>query len=248
MAFKVHETGFLDKLGLNRQMLATEVNDAANTVVGGTYSSLESLYNNDGTGFQRAGMTLGDLSGNLIRGGLTAGFGFAIHKYAMAKGMFGLNGTGVAAKNWRGGIAAKMQDGTHSLAGWGGKGFKKPMNLNDIVSKGKEGVFIPKVKGSLAEGKFIKRPFMLGGWGAGLSMAAMFIAPMVASSAFSLAGRLLDESHSAYMESRYNHTDSRVFQNRETYLWNMQKQQAVMDNLVPYEQNTMSLSRIYHRR
>jgi hypothetical protein len=72
--------------------------------------------------------------------------------------------------------------------------------------------------------------------------------PIVANAAFSTAGQLLDEAHLAYQQAKYHHYDTRDFNNRQTYEWNMNKQNAMMGSMMPYESNMMSMARVYHSR
>jgi hypothetical protein len=279
---KLHETGFFgafDKINLNRQMAATAFSGAMKDGASGYANTLESLWNEDGAGYQAAANAAGSVATHGMHAALAVGFGYSAKKYALfggagkpfynAKMLNGAIAIEGASGGWRspslrqGGLSGgwmsasdDMMEKLHPNIKSSYKGLPDISGKNilkveeNIGKKGVKGVFAPNSKSGLkgAGGKFIKRPFMFSGIGGIATTAAFLFGPSAIHGAFGMAGRLMDEANTAYQTGKRHYVDSRDFNNRATYMWDMQKQQSVQSSMLAYEQNTMSMARVYHSR
>ena len=260
MAFKMAEGDWMSKLAMNRQMVASSFNDAVRDTATGVTNAVQSNWNDEGTGFQHAGEAATAAVTGAYAVGMSAWYGIAMKKglrswagdaarsaLKMAPAQY------IEAAKYKGTIAGELAGGSSSFIGRktptvlvdGGKNL-----ADDVMKKGTKGVF--RMTGptgfSPNEGRFIRNSRLLHGWGAGLTMAAFIAVPMIAGTAFGLAGQFLDEAHTSYMQAQAHSYDTRDFNNRAMYEWNMNKQNQMMTNMMPYEQNMMSMARAYHSR
>ena len=112
---------------------------------------------------------------------------------------------------------------------------------------GKSGVWRFATKAGEESGYFVKGSRLMS-W-KGIGWAALAIgATMAVDSTAGLAGKILDEAHTAYTQSKFHTYDTREFNNRSMQQWGYNKQNQVMSNVMAYEQNNMSLARLYYSR
>lgn len=256
MSFKLAEGDWMSKLSMNRQMTASSFNEAVQGTAGGIASSAYGIWDENGTGFQHLGTAAAATVSGINAVGLSIGLGLAMKHGARswagdtARKLFGMKPAQYLdeVKNYRGLVAARPLGGgaPQLLKNSFGAASKAQEGAAArlAMSKGTEGVF----RSTGAGGRFIKNSRMLHGWGGGLTMAAFFVVPMVAQTAFGVAGKLLDEAHTSYLQAQSHSYDTRDFNNRSMYEWNMNKQNQMMTNMIPYENNMMSMARIHHSR
>lgn len=270
--FRVHEgRSFLDSVGFNRQVIGTQIRDTANSVVSYTGDALQDNWNDGYSGFQKAGLALSSLaSGAIVTGALTH---LAIAQHNGIRSMIGnamaevplLRKWGLAAEHshidavrHNGRIFAKMDNG-----GFGELGKRKSI-LRNIESEtaAAEAAFAKGAKGvtkgiwrtagvgeeALSAGRFIRTSRLMSPLGLAAIIGATFLVPMLTDTAASIAGRFMDEAHLAYNQSMHHTYDTREFNNRAMQSWEFSKQNQIQSNLMPYEQNNMSLARIYYSR
>jgi hypothetical protein len=270
MAFSMVSTGWWDKLNMNRQMVASQSKEAVDAGVGGTVNAGYSFWNEDYTGFQHLGAAAAGVSSGSVNIALTAGLGFGLHHGGInlvkdrlseifqrpaaeyIDNVYQHKGV-TYAKALNGGpaipVGGATNTGINELRAFGQSEQRIAAIGKHTTMYGKKGVWRqPAGAAGIGEGAFTGRSLLMTGWGAGLSMAAFIGLPIMAGAAFGLAGRLLDEAHMGYQQSKYHHLDKRDFNNRQMMEWNMQKQGQMMDNMMPYENNMMSMARIYHSR
>lgn len=268
MAFKIAEGDILSKSAMNRQMTAGGINETVRAGVEGSTGALNAAWNEEYTTFQHVGQGLTGVTTGLMNVGFGVGFGLAMHKGL--RSMIGdkirsFRGQHAAeyideAFHWGGLTAARgVNGGAARIIGGPGilaRGLLSPEHraaaAEHIMKNGKKGVFRMGLNGSgkstSMSGRFIRDSRLMSKWGGIASVAAFVGVPMLASAAFGTAGQLLDEAHLAYQQAKYHTYDTRDFNNRQTYEWNMNKQNAMMTSMMPYENNMMSMARVYHSR
>ena len=266
MAFSMVSHSIWDKLAMNRQMVADSFRSTMDETANGVSNASSSFWNESYTGFQHLGSALTGVVSGGTAAALSIGFGLAMHKGARSWAedtMRSIRKMPAAqyidnVSRWKGVSAARDVNGgagmtlnrTSTSPWFKGFGSKVSEEAMENGTKGTWRYISPTKLGDkgIAGGRFIRNSRIMSGAGSIAAAAAFFVVPMVASSAFGLAGRLLDESHMAYTQSKYHTYDTRDFNNRQMYEWNMNKQNQMMTNMMPYEQNMMSLSRVYHSR
>jgi hypothetical protein len=258
MAFKMASSSVWDQVAMSRQWAASSALEAVQGGVAGATGAANSFWDEDFTGFQRAG----EGASAIVSGGsgmaLAVGFGLGIHHggKAMVQDWFRkVSGRAPAkyiddVKHWKGISAARGVNGgrasvLNKINLIGTRGVERTAEA--AMAKGSKGVW--RYTGNQIEGgRFIRSSRLMGLSGGLLGTAAAIAIPMAASAVFGVAGQLLDEAHMAYQQSKFHTYDTRDFNNRQMYEWNMNKQNQMMTNMMPYEQNMMSMARVYHSR
>lgn len=261
MAFKMASRGFIDQLALSRQWAASSAYDAVKGGVDGATGAAESFWNEDYTGFSRAAEGASAVVEGATAFGMATAFGFAIHRGPKAMvSDWARRITGKApatyideVRHWKGISAAKGPAGASILNDYRSKLPNGPNSYKayttaaeTTMNKGVKGVW--RHTGNMESGRFIRNSRLMSPVGSVLTLAAGLAIPMAARATFGFAGQLMDEAHMAYQQAKYHTYDTREFNNRQMYEWNMNKQNQMMTNMMPYEQNMMSMARIYHSR
>jgi hypothetical protein len=271
--FKEHH-GIMHKLSMNRQWAASSVAEGTISAINDTYQSAESFWNEDGTGYQHAGNVISSLGKMGLNVTAAVAFGFATHGGSlrsansyrrafskMADSAMGLVGKGekyseIEALSLNGKIFSEMHPGRFinifDHIGHGQLGDTigmKAMTEEELLSAGaKSGVWRFATKAGEASGYFIKGSRLMSFLGGGLAVAGVVLGSMALEKSASLAGRLMDEAHIAYTQSKYHSYDLREFNNRSAQQWGFNKQNQAAANLMPFEQNNVSLARLYYSR
>lgn len=268
-------SGIMDKLAMNRQLAASSVAEGVNSSINGAYQSAESFWNEDGTGYQRAGSVISSLGAMGMGVGVATAFGFAVHGGALfspnsyrrafskvtdkAMGLIGRGGkyTEVEARSLGGKIFGENAVDFRTLSG--NKVTKiaggEMITYDSVMSKGamnaaksKAGVWRFATEAGERSGYFVKNSRLMSGLGGGLMIVGTVLASMALEAGTSLAGRLMDEAQTAYTQSKFHTYDLRDFNNRSMQQWGFNKQNQAATNLMPYEQNNLSLARLYYSR
>lgn len=273
--FKTH-SGVMEKLAMNRQWAASSVADGTNATINGTYQSAESFWNEDGTGYQRAGSVLSSIGTMGMNVAAATAFGFAVHGGAMtsansyrkffgtatnkALSFLGRKGTAyteLEAKMLNGKVFAENAVDFRTLTGnkitkmAGGEmiAYDSVMSKGAMnAAKSKSGVWRFATEAGESSGYFVKNSRLLSLTGGALMVGGMMLGTMALEGATGLAGRLMDEAHMAYTQSKYHSYDLREFNNRSAATWQFNKQNQAATNLMPFEQNNISLARLYYSR
>lgn len=276
--FKENHSSIFTKVGMNRQWAADIVHGAVTEGVNGTYGAAESFWNNDGQGFQKsAGVVSGAINAGILGFGLVAPMvvaekGGSVFSGNSYRRMFsGLKNE--ALSFFSGGRLGQTAFTEYEAMTLNGKPFVSKtggsfINLLDHVGHGqlgdtigmetfskgqlkkfgaREGVWRFATKAGEESG-YLAKGSRLMSW-KGIGWAALAIgATMAVDSTAGLAGKILDEAHTAYTQSKFHTYDTREFNNRSMQQWGYNKQNQVMSNVMAYEQNNMSLARLYYSR
>jgi hypothetical protein len=272
MSFNAYSQNIIEKVGLNRWIMAGGAARAFKGGVAGVSDSVQSFWDDDNTAFQRMGQGAAEIVGGMSDIGVGLAFGYSAHaqKYGqffgrqkgasynayLSKDMKGIYGVG------KGGVLNRMVgEGPASYAaGDAAKAFKKSategvwkvgagnnktmMNAKMGLTRSPDALMNPRHKGNF----FKKKPFMFTGWGFAASFAVPLAIEAAASAVFSTAGALLDESLLAYKQAKQGHYDTRMFNNKPMQMWDQQNYGAAQEALGSFENKMMSISRIYHQR
>lgn len=258
--FKVHEKSAFELLGFNRYGVAAGALETVDAAVSGASGSLNGFWNEDGTGFQHAMNGIGGVASGAFNIGVGVAFGLATHHGI--RSIIGDTASSLLrrpkfqyleAVKHNGNVFTKMADDSIMRLG-------SPKSIiNKIVhQEEKAAAFVHGTKGvwrtsslenaAAGGGRFIRNSRLFSGWGLVLGVGAQILAPMAIGAVTGVAGQLMDEAHMAYMQSTYHQYDTREFNNRAMQSWEFSKQNQLQSNLIPYEQNNMSLARLYYSR
>lgn len=255
MAFTPYEGHFLEQIGINRQMVMSGAAETAIGPVSGTINAYQSWWNEDYTGFQNLAGGISTGIGGLTTAMSGIAFGLATHSTMPTKSLISATMWNPIGKNmfknqhvWEAAKVGKgiyLKDEAGGFSKLVGGELKAAAQMTEKRFKKGASGFLRGT--SLETATFMKRPFMLT-WGGGLAtLAASVLLPWGIGKTLGLAGQLLDESHLAYQQSKYHSYDNRQFNNRSLMGWGMQMQEAAQSTLIPFEQNMMSIARLYHR-
>lgn len=263
--FKVHEKNILEQLGLNRYGVASGVLDTTNSIVSGTSGAVQGFWNEDGTGFQNIASGVSGVFSGALSIGTGVAFGLATHNGIRSiigdtVSAFANKGTSsykfLEAVKYNGNVFTKLENGNIFRLGVKGSKLKADMTLagEEAFASGTKGAIkglwrAPSLEDALVGGgRFIRQSRLFSPVGLILGVGAQIVAPMVVNAVTSVAGQMMDEAHMAYMQSTYHQYDTREFNNRAMQSWEFNKQNQIQSNMMPYEQNNMSLARLYYSR
>lgn len=260
----------LEEIGLNRTMMAGGLSEMVESMAGGAYNAGSSFWNEDYQSFGHVAEGINGTVTGALNVGFGAAFGYAAHNkmgfynhekfnyfenvYKKGGNVFTVGPDNVPNRALRGGLPGmerhNLLNEPHPTQGATKGVWKQPKR--PFAGRGP----------SLAEEKMPLRGFgkfhageggnafsrFMFGWKGVAAFAALQVGAYVAGKGLSMAAQMLDEAHLAYNQSKYNTYDSRMFNNRGMQTWGMQNQQAAMTASIPFEQNMMSIARVYHSR
>ena len=256
--------GFFQNIGLNRFLA---VQGAAGMISGGLEGAtgfLESSYNQDGTQFQRAAQGASSFLGRGIEAASSIGWGLGIHypfKGALGKGQVfdsiyssngimatrtgkGIFGTGFFGKKLTGNYEFNDIFSGEAITGDAANSFRKNAMhgyWRQPAGTGAEGVAVKQ------GGKFLKGHMSEGWKGFAKLGIGVMAAQFAVNTTLGIAGQLADEAFNSYSSAKRYSYENMPIENRTSQAWQQQAQQTTMNAVGNFE-NTLSLSRIYHRR
>ena len=267
--YKLADVPLLGRFAMNRQWGADMLHTGVTSTINGAYSGYEGLWNQDGTGYQSfASGAAGAVNAGLFIGGLIAPMAIA-EKYGavfskntyqrmFSKLIGGNKFTEVEAKALGGDVFAASSKSAGifkniTFNNFSHNGVKNGLHISSFTNASKEakmaesGVWRFATKAGEKSGFFAKESKLMS-W-RGLALAGTVIAASIAIDATAgLAGRIMDDANNAYIQSKYHSYDLREFNNRSMQQWEYNKQAQAMNSIMPYEQNNISLARIYYNR
>ena len=259
MSFKISDgkLHLLEDAGLNRMAIGGGLVSATEGAIGGAIAAGNSFWNEDYTGYQQTAAGASQVFSGAMDIGVGAAFGYASwEKGRTLTEIASLKANGMHAFE----DVYKSGSSVTAVAGKQGKVLAGVAEWETIkqAEKGTRGFWVQSAKEGLAplrgKGMFLKEGndfsrMMLGGW---KMPTALIAGTMLATAAFekisSVAGQLMDESHLAFNQAKMHTYDNRQFNNRGMQTWGMQNQQAAMQAVGGFEQNMMSVARVYHSR
>lgn len=253
MAFSVIDGkhSMLEAVGMNKQLVASGFQEGVEGGIGGAINAGNAFWNEEYTGFQHSAVGVHSLLSGSSNIAMGIGFGLASHSFMNS---ISRAGAGAIEDVYKMGNsvykAGKSGVYAEEIGGAGMKLFGK--ESIKTLEKGATPGYWSVGNGTAKAASFVEKgnPFarFVFGWKGGLATAVLMASTWAAGKMLGVAGQLLDESHLAYNQSRIHTYDNRQFTNRGMQMWGMQNQQASMQAALPFEQNMLSIARVYHQR
>lgn len=258
----------LDSLALNRLLIADSTSTAMTSASTGLNQTLDSFWNEDYRGFRTAADSISTIAQMGIGIGVGGAFGIAVHggdifskasyQRILARTTQALTGTGfremesvkVGGAIW--GKLANKDETYRKLAVFDyDHMFKNQKTITGLDLKGidhEKGIWLKSSNVKDRRGIFVKKSKIMSPMGSIALGVGAWAAGSLLGSGISLAGGLLDEAHMAYAQSKMHTYDVREFNNRSMQEWNFNKRTQMQGNFIPFEQNNLSLARMYYSR